>query len=652
MGTRTINIALVEQTPKARTLRFFPALTSTAEGLLLEESYTVITDPDGTGSIDLPVNASGSIQYDYELPAGDGKTTGRFYLTAGAAIDLAALIVAGGAATDTIQDYIDDQINAAVSGFTPGSAIFADEDGTISEDSPAFFYDEETKTLKLLDKTYTPLLGPNVETYFNIGSETRIVIPTASALTGMESDLPLTISGDSKYYVGNRQKMDLQGTSISPQIIGSWTSLFTNALFLSGTSRIYGTYSNVDLGAPFTEAYGGLFTVNSGGSGATGAGTLVGVMGAVGMAHNANTDKAFAGDFWLCSSTSSPSVVNVAAAVRARATLQTGVTVSVLRGLSLTDWVNNGGAATISYGIYADASIDIGTTKYFIYSLSTSPSFLSGQLSVPYAAYDRSAWSNNIDVPTKKAVVEALDTKTTKTDLTLFGLPHVEGVELVQFRMVLASGANDVYTPPAGKKALISSLLLNNTTAGAITVIRQVKIAGSYFRTATIASVSANNNSASLPSNYVLDSNTTLAINASGVGLVAVGVALLMPDTASFKAIRISNLGLAQTTLYQVPAGKKATVLPEILQPTIFNSSFAVRAINDSGGTVSITGWYVPSGGIVETANQLAIFSIATGAQNAFAVPILLLAGDKLVFQSNSATAGQHLNATIFETDA
>ena len=54
-------------------------------------------------------------------------------------------------------------------------------------------------------------------------------------------------------------------------------------------------------------------------------------------------------------------------------------TITTLAGLSLDGWTNSG-TVTTSYGIYIDASIDVGATKYAIYSLSTSPSLLSGNL--------------------------------------------------------------------------------------------------------------------------------------------------------------------------------------------------------------------------------------------------------------------------------
>jgi hypothetical protein len=56
-----------------------------------------------------------------------------------------------------------------------------------------------------------------------------------------------------------------------------------------------------------------------------------------------------------------------------------GSTITLLKGLDLSGWVN-AGTVTTSYGIYMDSSIDVGATKYAFYSLSTSPSLFSGNV--------------------------------------------------------------------------------------------------------------------------------------------------------------------------------------------------------------------------------------------------------------------------------
>lgn len=107
MATRTVTISLVEQTPRARRLVFIPDLTSADADLVLNKSYSVTTDANGNGSIDLPVKSTGSIRYRYEIPSISGLSRGSFSLAAGASIELDDLIAAGGVASDSLQDYVD-----------------------------------------------------------------------------------------------------------------------------------------------------------------------------------------------------------------------------------------------------------------------------------------------------------------------------------------------------------------------------------------------------------------------------------------------------------------------------------------------------------------------------------------------------------------
>lgn len=55
-------------------------------------------------------------------------------------------------------------------------------------------------------------------------------------------------------------------------------------------------------------------------------------------------------------------------------------TIPGIAGLQLTQWIKTAGNVTVSYGILADTSIDIGLTPWFIYSTSTSPSLFSGDI--------------------------------------------------------------------------------------------------------------------------------------------------------------------------------------------------------------------------------------------------------------------------------
>ena len=60
-------------------------------------------------------------------------------------------------------------------------------------------------------------------------------------------------------------------------------------------------------------------------------------------------------------------------------------TIDVAKGLDLSAWTKSGTINT-SYGIFMDTSIDVGTTKYALYSSSVSNSYLAGKVGIGSAA--------------------------------------------------------------------------------------------------------------------------------------------------------------------------------------------------------------------------------------------------------------------------
>lgn len=99
LTTRTVNISLRFATNQAaaQTVRFIPDLTAADAQLLLERYYDVsLTTGIGTttlsGSIALPVQASGTIPYRVEFPVSNGKNSHYIYLESGTSIDLSELL--------------------------------------------------------------------------------------------------------------------------------------------------------------------------------------------------------------------------------------------------------------------------------------------------------------------------------------------------------------------------------------------------------------------------------------------------------------------------------------------------------------------------------------------------------------------------------
>ncbi len=542
-------------------------------------------------------------------------------------------------------------IGGAITSATEGSILYAGVGGVLSQ-IPQLYFDASNIRLKLLDKTYDP---GAVKQYLSIATNTRYSIPDTDGLTGLESRLPVTINGTNKTYVGLKTYLDVQGSPINPTIMGHYITIASNATYPAGTGTAYGQYILVDVGAQLAKAVGSYVSAVSSGSGASGLAEIVALHAVCSIAHNGNTTKAFGGDFQLTSSLSSPSVVTLATALRARATLRPGITVNELRGLSITDLTTNTFAGypdpivdNSSY-IYADSSFDIGiTTKYFIKSLSTSRSEFAGPIAVPADPYS-STWTSDpvkaAEVPTKGDLYTKFESKIAFTNRTSGGLPTMpEPVEVVGFTTFAATGYTDLYTVPAGKKAVIAQAMVQNFTGGTLTSFWGDKIASTYQRVGG-KSGTLTNFVVQTPLRFFFEAGETIAYNINVLGARIWYKIWLFDDTFPAKTIRLFNAPAAITLMYQVPAGKKASMMPLDIFPflSIGNSTVSRwSVVNESVGAVTCNGYLVPSGEVQDAthkSNGAGGFNVNAGSMNTLnSPPYFARAGDAIYFETNVST--------------
>lgn len=109
--------------------------------------------------------------------------------------------------------------------------------------------------------------------------------------------------------------------------------------------------------------------------------TLTSVTNAGNFINNTNGAGASSGNdtYGISASTTNSGGATISRATGGRFIVQNfSGTISEARGVTIGHWT---GSATTSYGLYFDSTIDIGTSSRFaIYSLSTSDSFLSGNI--------------------------------------------------------------------------------------------------------------------------------------------------------------------------------------------------------------------------------------------------------------------------------
>ena len=110
LGTRNISILHNEPSGKTVVFKFIPVLTGGDDEVLLQKEYKFSVPAGEETIVELPVKSEGSIKYKLVVPTFRGDETKTFYLASGVDCSLADLIAAGGANTDSVQDWVNEQL--------------------------------------------------------------------------------------------------------------------------------------------------------------------------------------------------------------------------------------------------------------------------------------------------------------------------------------------------------------------------------------------------------------------------------------------------------------------------------------------------------------------------------------------------------------
>ena len=185
-----------------------------------------------------------------------------------------------------------------------------------------------------------------------------------------------------------------------------------------------------------------------------------------------------------------------------------------------------------------------------------------------------------------------------------FGV-SVQGLTTTGINVAAGSGDVDVFTVPAGKRALCVFNYFNS--AGTTTTIfSEVKIGGVYYRANTNSTVGTLTNSSSGYLGIVLEAGDSFAQNCSQAGMNFFGTAFVFPNTNGLKTVRVTTgLQTGDNTIYTCPVGKTASISLSNNQITGSSSSALAPALfNTSGGTLSFFFNIVKFGDAPSTANK------------------------------------------------
>lgn len=231
-----------------------------------------------------------------------------------------------------------------------------------------------------------------------------------------------------------------------------------------------------------------------------------------------------------------------------------------------------------------------------------------------------------------------------------FVFPQLTGVSYPRaFGSNLPTGDNDIYTVPTGKKALVSVQQRGfNGSAGTIVYNVSIKVGGVYYRIGanTTLTTGTGGAGANILSPIVLNAGESLSVNTTTTaGLNVLFNVMEFDATNSLSSARILALSSGDNTLYTVTSGKSLAMFT-----SLYSAATALVVANATGGAVNIITYAVPSGGSSGSTNKVfPSTSVGDKSASQFSLTTNMSAGDFVVVNSDSATAGQVAYMTYFE---
>lgn len=199
------------------------------------------------------------------------------------------------------------------------------------------------------------------------------------------------------------------------------------------------------------------------------------------------------------------------------------------------------------------------------------------------------------------------------------------------------AGDEDIYTVPAGKRALIMCAgLKNNSGVGNIIWYIQIKISSTYYRL-TSNTTTGNGGVGEVNVGYIAEAGEIVAVNTTtnNGGFVAVKMVVFDDSVKLFSAKKYGSWSAGDNTLYTVPSSTTAfllsTSITTIIGTTGIGGQTSIGVTNASGATRTYVEKITPSGGSATSASgsntvtngvrgNLTVLAANLGAADAFIV--------------------------------
>ncbi len=225
------------------------------------------------------------------------------------------------------------------------------------------------------------------------------------------------------------------------------------------------------------------------------------------------------------------------------------------------------------------------------------------------------------------------------------------------FGIQLATGDNDVYTVPTGRRAIVFGVRVFNTSAGNISWFVQQKVSSTYYRMSATLTTATNLSGTQSQCCHMLEAGDSLSVNSTTTnGLNVIGHVIEFDAACPVKQGRKLGLTTGDNTVYTCPAGKTAMMIGFTNDAS--NQLLSVMCGDGTGffiadgSTRSITGNYVPNGGSPATTNRI-LSALSVAASDRGLLPFVgnLSAGDSYSVNVDVGNAAQSAYVFVVELD-
>lgn len=224
--------------------------------------------------------------------------------------------------------------------------------------------------------------------------------------------------------------------------------------------------------------------------------------------------------------------------------------------------------------------------------------------------------------------------------------PLVRGAKFVNAFSGNTSGTVDIYTCPAGKKALITQVM--GISSPIMTGGLQLKISGNYYNFTAPNTIWGNVSTNSFGIVINPGEGLSFTVNSNPGGNLWARIMEMDISTPIYTA-RLLSLAAGDNTIFTVGAGKTAITL-DTLGGAYVNGSGGIYK-NFSGSSRSIKVYHVPNGGSSGTANQYFQNTAVANSSGVVvpSVPSSMNSGDSIVINTDASTATQWVYMTYYE---